>query len=88
MTASPATQTPPRQTSPLVHGLPSSQEVPSAFAGFVQAPVLGLQTPASWHWSEAVQSTGSPPTQVPFWQVSDRVQASPSSQEAPLGLAA
>src|SRR3989442_1272134 len=48
-------------------------------------PVAGLQVPGSWHWS-AVQTTGFAPTQLPFWQVSVCVQASPSLQGVPLGL--
>ena len=38
--------------------------------GFEQMPVAGLQVPATWHWSVAVQTTGLPPAQVPAWQVS------------------
>jgi len=35
----------------VVHALssPSLQAVPSAFAGFEQTPLAGLQVPASWH---------------------------------------
>src|SRR5207247_1165350 len=50
-------------------------------------PVAGLQVPAVWHWSEAVHTTGFVPTHAPAWQVSVCVQALPSSQGAPLGLA-
>ena len=45
---------------------PSSQDVPLVFGGFEQWPVVGLQVPASWHWSEAVQTTGFVPVQVPL----------------------
>src|SRR5215470_5746256 len=38
-------------------------------------PVAGSQTPATWHWSRAVQT--------PAWQVSVWVQASLSSQAVP-----
>jgi len=32
-----------------VQRLPSLQDVPSAFAGFEQVPLAGLQVPAVWH---------------------------------------
>src|SRR4051812_23383671 len=38
------------QTSFFVQPWPSSQDVPFAAVGFVQAPVDGLQAPAMWHW--------------------------------------
>src|SRR2546425_536491 len=50
-------------------------------------PDAGLQAPAVWHWSAAVHTTGFAPTQMPASQASVCVQASPSSQGAPLGLA-
>jgi len=81
------TQAPARQASERVQVLPSSQGAPSALAGLLQVPVAGLQVPAAWHWSEAVHTTGSVPTQVPSAQASERVHALPSSQGAPLGLA-
>src|SRR5438046_10758785 len=37
-----------------------------------------------WHWSEAVQTTGSLPEHTPLSQVSVWVQASPSLQAVPL----
>src|SRR5437667_352120 len=61
--------------------------MPWGLAGFEHVPVAGLQVPASWHWSCAVQLTGFAPVQVPAWHVSVCVQASPSLQAAPLGLA-
>jgi hypothetical protein len=67
--------------------LPSLQLVPSAFAGFEQVPVAVSQVPATWHWSEAVHTTGFPPTHVPAWLVSVCVQALPSLHAAPFGLA-
>jgi hypothetical protein len=67
--------------------LPSLQAVPSAAAGFEHVPVAPSQVPAAWHWSLAVQMTGSPPTHAPAWQVSDRVQAVPSSQAVPSAAA-
>jgi hypothetical protein len=70
-----------------VHALPSLHALPSGLAGFEQVPVAGLQVPALWHWSCAVHTTGLLPVQVPVWQVSVRVQALPSLQALPLGLA-
>src|SRR5687768_10189494 len=37
-----------------VQVLPSLHALPSAFAGFEHAPVVGSHVPASWHWSDAV----------------------------------
>jgi hypothetical protein len=54
------------QTSSLVHGSPSSQLVPLALAGLVHLPVVGSQTPASWHWSCAVQTIVASLTHRPF----------------------
>ena len=70
-----------------VQALPSLHAVPSVFAGFVHAPVAGLQTPASWHWSCAVQITAPLPVQIPAWHVSVCVQALPSLHAAPFGFA-
>ncbi len=81
------TQTPFWQLSFCVQGSPSLQVVPLGLMGLLHWPVLGLQVPASWHWSSAVHWTGLPPTQVPFWHVSVCVQALPSLQVAPFGLA-
>src|SRR2546425_983194 len=50
-------------------------------------PDAGLQAPAVWHWSAAVQATGLAPAQAPASQVSVCVQALPSLQGAPLALA-
>src|SRR2546425_5287127 len=50
-------------------------------------PDAGLQAPAVWHWSAAVQATGLAPTQAPASQVSVCVQALPSLHGAPLALA-
>jgi hypothetical protein len=63
--------------------LPSLHEVPFAFGGFEHAPVAGSHTPAAWHWSEAVHTTGAPLVQMPAWHVSPCVHALPSSQLAP-----
>src|SRR5205814_1683566 len=81
------TQAPDWQLSVWVQALPSLQAVPSALAGFEHVPVLGLQAPATWHWSGAGHATGLPPTQAPDWQVSVWVQALPSLQAAPSILA-
>src|SRR5947207_595935 len=81
------TQAPAAQVSVRVQASPSSHGAPSSLAGLVQTPVAGLQTPAVWHWSAAVHTTGFAPTQAPAWQVSVRVQALPSSHGAPSSLA-
>src|SRR5207244_264366 len=81
------TQAPAWQVSLCVHALASLQLVPLGLAGLLQAPVAGLQTPAVWHWSAAVHTTGLAPTQAPAAQVSVCVQALPSSHGAPLSLA-
>jgi len=78
-TGPPARQAPATHVSPCVHRLPSLHAVPSARVGFEHVPVPGLHTPATWHWSWAVQSSGSPPTHIPATQVSCRVQKLPSS---------
>src|SRR5436309_4806064 len=54
----PAVQAPARHVSWVVHELPSSHRVPSGAFTFEHTPVVGRQTPAKWHWSEAVQMTG------------------------------
>src|SRR2546426_12453491 len=74
------------QVSVRVQALPSSQAAPSGFAGLEHVPVAGSQEPAAWHWSAGAQTTGFMPVHIPAWQVSVRVQALPSSQEAPSGL--
>src|SRR5437870_5641077 len=81
------TQMPASQASVRVQALPSSQPVPLGLAGLLQAPDAGLQTPAVWHWSAAVHTTGLAPTQMPAAQVSVCVQALPSLQGAPSALA-
>src|SRR5947207_1121263 len=81
------TQAPAWQVSLCVHALASLQLVPLDLAGLLQAPDAGLQTPAVWHWSAAVHTTGLAPTQMPASQASVCVQALPSSQGAPSSLA-
>src|SRR5580765_6873993 len=58
-------QTPAWQLSVCVQASLSLQPAPSAFAGFEQTPLAGLQLPAMWHWSDAAQVTGLPPTHAP-----------------------
>ena len=70
--------------SPLVQASPSLQAAPFVLAGLEQVPVAGSQVPATWHWSEAVQTTGLLPVQTPLWQVSVCVQALPSLHAVPL----
>src|SRR5437867_259135 len=72
------TQLPFWQASVRVQAFPSLHAVPfGLFVGAEHTPVAGLQVPGSWHWF-AVQTTGFAPTQLPFWQASVCVQASPS----------
>src|SRR2546428_548263 len=67
-------------------GLAPLQGAAVCLAGLLHAPVVGLQVPAVWHWSEAVHTTGSVPTHAPAWQVSLCVHALPSLQGAPSDL--
>jgi hypothetical protein len=76
-------QVPAWQVSVCVHMLPSLHEVPSGAFGLLQVPVAGLQTPAVWHWSLGVQTTGFDPVHVPAWQVSVWVHMLPSLHEVP-----
>src|SRR2546425_981769 len=66
-----------------VQALPSLHDVPSTAFGFEQAPLAGLQVPATWHWSLAAQVTGFAPVQTPAWPVSGCVQALPSLHDVP-----
>ena len=68
-----------------VHALPSSQLDPSGRFGLEQKPVVASQVPTAWHWSLAVQVTGSVPVHTPATQKSSCVQALPSSQVDPSG---
>ena len=70
-----------------MQALPSLQAVPFAAFGFEQRPVPVLHVPAMWHGSLAVQTTGFAPVQTPDWHVSVCVQALPSLQAVPSGLA-
>jgi hypothetical protein len=73
--------TPDWQVSTVVQGFPSSQTEVSGFAGFVQTPVVVLQVPGLWHWSEAVQV---PAAQAPAEQVAHPEHAVPLLCQAPL----
>src|SRR5947208_15357340 len=68
---------PPWQVSVCVQALPSLHAVPLLAFGLEHWPVAVLQVPATWHWSEAVQTTGLEPVQVPLWQVAVCVPALP-----------
>lgn len=74
------------QVSPPVHAFPSLQALPLALIGFEHEPVAGLQVPATWHWSCAVQVTAGPAMQWPApSQVSPAVQRLLSVQAVPCG---
>ena len=83
--AVPPVQAPAWQASPVVQALLSLQVVPFGAVGFEQVPSAGLQVPATWHWSDAVQTFAVPPMQAPAWQVSPVVHALPSLQVVPFG---
>jgi hypothetical protein len=80
-------QAPFSHASVWVQALPSLQVVPFAAVGFEQAPVDGLQVPATWHWSLAAHVTGFAPAQTPAWHVSVCVHALPSLHVVPLAAA-
>src|SRR5437016_13384439 len=86
MTGLAPTQAPAWQESLWVQASPSEQAVPFGLSGLEQMPLAGSQTPASWHWSSALQTTGFAPTQAPASQESLWVQASASVQALPFGL--
>src|SRR5207249_691573 len=79
--------TPAWQVSVRVQALPSWQAVPSGFAGFEHVPVAGSQVPAPCTTPVRSQVTGFVPAHSPAWQVSVRVQALPSWQAVPSGVA-
>jgi hypothetical protein len=85
VTGVPALHEPAEQTSEPLHASPSLQLVPSASAGFVQAPLFGSQVPAAWQASLAAHAFGAPEVQTPAWQVSFAVHAFPSSHAVPFG---
>ena len=77
------TQWPDWHHAVFVQNLPSSQSDSSGRTLEEQVPVDGLQVPALWHWSKAVQTTGLLPVQMPAWQVSVCVQTLPSLHVVP-----
>jgi hypothetical protein len=81
------TQLPAWHESLCVHALPSLHAVPFAAFGFEHMPVAGSHVPAVWHWSLAEHVTGLAPTQLPAWQVSLCVHASPSLHAVPSAAA-
>jgi hypothetical protein len=82
-----AVHRPSEQTS-VVQTVPSPHDVSFGLGGSVQTPVDGLQTPASWQASSAVQVTGAAVwVHDPAWQVAIPLQKSPSSQDVSSGLA-
>jgi hypothetical protein len=84
-TGAPAWQVPAWHVSAWVQPFASLQAVPFGFAGFEHMPVVGSQTPGSWHWSGAGHVTPGPPAHTPAWQVSIGVQVLPSVQAVPFG---
>jgi hypothetical protein len=80
----PSTQAPaPLQVSFSVQRSALVQAAPAALGGLEQTPVAGLQTPASKHCPEAVQTVPAPGAQVPAAQTSPVVQALASEQDVP-----
>jgi hypothetical protein len=81
----PGWQDPALHASPSVQALESLHCVPFGALGLEHTPVVVLHVPATWHWSDAVHTTGLPPAQAPAWHVSVWVQALASLQVVPLG---
>jgi hypothetical protein len=74
--ATPATQAPSRQTSPLVQALPSLHMLPFGRGGMLQAPLAGSQVPGIRHWlAGAGQVTGAERRQTPLVHISTPLQA-------------
>src|SRR5439155_869382 len=87
VTALPAAHAPASQVSSVHRSLSRSHEDPLAFAGFEQRPVVGLHSPASWHWSLAVQVTELPAVHAPASQVSSVHRSLSRSHEDPFAFA-
>jgi hypothetical protein len=85
-TGLPPTHAPLSHVSVFVQELPSLHAEPLAFAGFEHAPVAESHAPATWHWSEAVHTTGFDPTHAPLWHESLLVHALPSLHVEPFGF--
>jgi hypothetical protein len=81
--AVPAVQVPLWQVSVPLQASPSAHVVPFATAVFWQ-PEAGLQLSVV-QTLPSLQLSGVPAVQVPLWQVSSPLQASPSAHEEPLG---
>ena len=64
----------------------SLHAVPAGRTGLLHCPVLSLQTPGSWHRSEAVQVTLVTPLQMPFVHQSCDVHRLVSLHVVPFGL--
>lgn len=65
--------------------VPAGQAEPSGFGGAEHFPVCESHVPTSWQASIAVHTTGLCPVQIPLWQRSTFVHASPSSHTDPSG---
>src|SRR5689334_25303831 len=83
MTGLAPTQVPAWQVSTWVHAVPSLHAVPSGSGGLEHAPVMGSQTPVTWHWSAAAHVTGFAPTHAPATHASACVHALPSLHVVP-----
>jgi hypothetical protein len=79
-------QVPDWQVSVCVQGFASLQVLPFALDGLLQVPVSALHAPVSWHWSDAEQPIGVPPTHCWLWQVEVPLQAVASSHAVPLAF--
>jgi hypothetical protein len=79
----PAVQAPAWQVSAPLQTFPSAQAVPFK-TGVLAQPVAGLQL-SLVQTLPSLQLSGVPAVQVPLWQVSSPLQASPSAHEEPLG---
>src|SRR5262249_34970930 len=79
-------QSPAWQVSDCGQAQASGHALLSALSGFEHVPLAGSQTPATWHWSSAVQTTGFVPTHAPASQASDCVQALASVHALPSAL--
>src|SRR5205809_833664 len=87
MTAFEPVHAPDRHVPVCLQALASLLAAPLALAGFEQRPVAASHVPATWHWSDAKQTTGFEPVHAPDWHVSVCVQALPSLHAVPLALA-
>jgi hypothetical protein len=86
------THMPPCRLAPVGHWhvpplhVPSPSHVaPSLPGGFEHVPVFGSQVPLAWQASDAMHTTGLPPTHVPLMHASFCVHAFPSLHDVPSG---